>query len=333
MRAVTTSDTTRKPPLGVLLTGGMGTRLRPLTPDLPKSLVPGEDQGAVILISFLQDAASLQRSVAAQEAALDAKRKELGVADELKDVPGVTTNMLVKFGENGVKTVEDLARCATDDLVGWTERKAGGAVKHKGAFSDLEVSADEANDLIMKARIHAGWIEARPVVGDDAVLVVDAQATPKMAHKVIEYIRTVTDKPIKYVVLSHYHAVRVLGASAYRAQGNTSFVITPPALGSVLLDHPAARQVSHQSLRYWICGGDRALARLHQQIVFELLFRNDESAGELHAAHFENLPFVDVDGDEDVFFLGRDRHLRRLDVEVRVTAIHVERTQFFEIAL
>src|ERR671918_509550 len=56
------------------------------------------------------------------------------------------------------------------------------------------------------------------VVGDDAVLVVDAQATPKMAHKVIEYIRTVTDKPIKYVVLSHYHAVRVLGASGFEPQ-------------------------------------------------------------------------------------------------------------------
>jgi glyoxylase-like metal-dependent hydrolase (beta-lactamase superfamily II) len=50
------------------------------------------------------------------------------------------------------------------------------------------------------------------------VLVVDAQATPKMAHKVIEYIRTVTDKPIKYVVLSHYHAVRVLGASGFEPQ-------------------------------------------------------------------------------------------------------------------
>jgi len=55
------------------------------------------------------------------------------------------------------------------------------------------------------------------VVGDDAVMVIDAQATPKMAQTVIEYIRTVTDKPIKYVVLSHYHAVRVLGASAYGA--------------------------------------------------------------------------------------------------------------------
>lgn len=56
------------------------------------------------------------------------------------------------------------------------------------------------------------------VVGDDAVLVVDTQATPAMARDVIAKIRTVTDKPIRYVVLSHYHAVRVLGASAYGAE-------------------------------------------------------------------------------------------------------------------
>jgi glyoxylase-like metal-dependent hydrolase (beta-lactamase superfamily II) len=55
------------------------------------------------------------------------------------------------------------------------------------------------------------------IIGDDAVMVVDAQATPVMAARVIEKIRTVTDKPVKYVVLSHYHAVRVLGASAYGA--------------------------------------------------------------------------------------------------------------------
>src|SRR6202008_2950135 len=53
------------------------------------------------------------------------------------------------------------------------------------------------------------------IVGDDAVMVVDAQATPVLAHSVIARVRTVTDKPIKYVLLSHYHAVRVLGASAY----------------------------------------------------------------------------------------------------------------------
>jgi glyoxylase-like metal-dependent hydrolase (beta-lactamase superfamily II) len=54
------------------------------------------------------------------------------------------------------------------------------------------------------------------VVGDDGVMVIDTQATPAMAQDVIRHIRQVTDKPIKYVVLSHYHAVRVLGASAYQ---------------------------------------------------------------------------------------------------------------------
>jgi glyoxylase-like metal-dependent hydrolase (beta-lactamase superfamily II) len=56
------------------------------------------------------------------------------------------------------------------------------------------------------------------VIGDDAVLVADTQATPVMAQDVIRRIREVTDKPIKYVLLTHYHAVRVLGASAYGAQ-------------------------------------------------------------------------------------------------------------------
>jgi glyoxylase-like metal-dependent hydrolase (beta-lactamase superfamily II) len=55
------------------------------------------------------------------------------------------------------------------------------------------------------------------IVGDEAVMVIDAQATPLMAREVIRRIRTVTTKPIKYVVLTHYHAVRVLGASAYKA--------------------------------------------------------------------------------------------------------------------
>src|SRR5919201_6523077 len=55
------------------------------------------------------------------------------------------------------------------------------------------------------------------IVGDSNVMVIDAQATPLMAREVIRRIRRVTTKPIKYVVLTHYHAVRVLGASAYRA--------------------------------------------------------------------------------------------------------------------
>jgi glyoxylase-like metal-dependent hydrolase (beta-lactamase superfamily II) len=54
------------------------------------------------------------------------------------------------------------------------------------------------------------------IVGDDSVMIIDAQATPVMAQGVIERVRSVTDKPIKYLLLSHYHAVRVLGASAYQ---------------------------------------------------------------------------------------------------------------------
>lgn len=56
------------------------------------------------------------------------------------------------------------------------------------------------------------------IIGDDGVMVVDAQATPVMAKQVVEKIRTVTEKPVKYVALTHYHAVRVLGASGYDAE-------------------------------------------------------------------------------------------------------------------
>ncbi|WP_404861585.1 MBL fold metallo-hydrolase [Georhizobium sp. MAB10] len=55
------------------------------------------------------------------------------------------------------------------------------------------------------------------IIGDDSVMIVDAQATPRLANMVVEKVRSVTDKPIKHVVLTHYHAVRVLGASAYAA--------------------------------------------------------------------------------------------------------------------
>jgi glyoxylase-like metal-dependent hydrolase (beta-lactamase superfamily II) len=55
------------------------------------------------------------------------------------------------------------------------------------------------------------------IVGGDGVMVIDTQATPVMAQDVIRHIRTISDKPIRYVVLSHYHAVRVLGAAAYNA--------------------------------------------------------------------------------------------------------------------
>jgi glyoxylase-like metal-dependent hydrolase (beta-lactamase superfamily II) len=82
-------------------------------------------------------------------------------------------------------------------------------------LADKQVSFDKLSE-----HAYAYTAEGDPntgiVVGDDAVMVIDTQATPVMAQDVIRRIRTVTDKPTAYVVLSHYHAVRVLGASAYR---------------------------------------------------------------------------------------------------------------------
>src|ERR1700678_4330074 len=92
------------------------------------------------------------------EGELDAKRKELGVADELNDIEGVTTAMLVQFGENGIKTVEDLAGCATDDLSGWTERKDGETVREAGILDGFDLSREEAEGLVMQARLKVGWV-------------------------------------------------------------------------------------------------------------------------------------------------------------------------------
>src|SRR6201999_954621 len=90
---------------------------------------------------------------------LENKRKELGVEDAMKTVPGVTSKMMVKLGENDIKSVEDLAGCATDDLVGWTERKEGGEpTKHPGILDPNETSREDAEAMIMQARVIAGWI-------------------------------------------------------------------------------------------------------------------------------------------------------------------------------
>lgn len=95
-----------------------------------------------------------------EEAANDAARRELGVADELHEVDGVTTAMMVALGKEGLKTVEDLAGCATDDLIGYTEKKNGETTKTPGILDGFELSRAEAEAIVMAARIKAGWIEA-----------------------------------------------------------------------------------------------------------------------------------------------------------------------------
>jgi transcription termination/antitermination protein NusA len=93
------------------------------------------------------------------EAELDAKRKELGVDEALREIPGVTSKMLVAFGENGIKTVEDLAGCATDDLTGWSERKDGEVTRHAGALEGFTIEREDAEAMIMQARVKAGWVD------------------------------------------------------------------------------------------------------------------------------------------------------------------------------
>jgi N utilization substance protein A len=117
-----------------------------------------------------------QEYLAKIEAELDAKRAELGVEDALKEIPGVTTAMLVKFGENGIKTVEDLAGCATDDLTGWTERKDGESKREPGILDGFELSREEAEGMIMQARLKAGWVSEADLAPPPAVEEAEAPA-------------------------------------------------------------------------------------------------------------------------------------------------------------
>ena len=103
------------------------------------------------------------------EAELDAKRKALGVADDVAAVPGLTTAMLVALGENNVKSLEDLADCATDDLLGWSERKDKETVQHDGILSAFSLGRPEIEEMILAARVKAGWI-------NEADLIVEPEA-------------------------------------------------------------------------------------------------------------------------------------------------------------
>ena len=103
------------------------------------------------------------------EAELNARRAELGVSDDLLSIPGLTVAMMVKLGENDVKTIEDLAGCATDDLLGWTERRGTETVRTPGYFDGFEVTRENAEAMVMEARRLAGWISDEPEPAGDAV--------------------------------------------------------------------------------------------------------------------------------------------------------------------
>ena len=110
-----------------------------------------------------------------REAEFDAKRTELGVADELKEIDGLTTEMLVALGQEDVKSLEDFAGCAVDDLTGWSERKDGETKRYPGALSPFEVSRADAERMILTARLKAGWITEADIAGPQEELDEEAE--------------------------------------------------------------------------------------------------------------------------------------------------------------
>ncbi|MCB2098477.1 MAG: transcription termination factor NusA [Parvularculaceae bacterium] len=89
---------------------------------------------------------------------LDARRKELGVEDALLEIEGLDLKMIVTLGENDIKTVEDFAGCVTDDLTGWTERVDGEKKHYDGILERYKIKGEDAEAMIMRARIAAGWV-------------------------------------------------------------------------------------------------------------------------------------------------------------------------------
>lgn len=104
------------------------------------------------------------------EAELAAKCKKLGVLDELRQIDGMNSAIMVKVGEDGVKSIEDFAGYAADDLVGWKERKDGETTVNEGVLSGMDISRAEAEQMIMAARLKAGWVTEEELAVEEPVL-------------------------------------------------------------------------------------------------------------------------------------------------------------------
>lgn len=128
------------------------------------------------------------------------------------------------------------------------------AFASQGDMSEKKISFTQVGE-----GLYAFTAEGDPntgvIIGDESVMIVEAQATPRLARKVIECVRSVTDKPISHLVLTHYHAVRVLGASAYGAR-------------EVIMSDVAAAMVEERGQEDWDSEFDRfpRLFQGHEEI-------------------------------------------------------------------
>jgi len=117
-----------------------------------------------------------------REAELEERRKELGVADAVAGLPHLTAPMLVALGENDIKSVEDVADCAADDLLGYEERTEEGREHISGPLESFDLSRPEVEDLIMRARVAAGWFTEEELEADRLAAEADAEAAEAEAE-------------------------------------------------------------------------------------------------------------------------------------------------------
>ncbi|MEO0910497.1 MAG: transcription termination/antitermination protein NusA, partial [Pseudomonadota bacterium] len=103
-----------------------------------------------------------------QENALDDERKALGVEDALLEIDGLTMPMLVALGKDDIKSLEDFAGCAADDLIGWTERVDGESKRYPGTLDEFKISRVDADQMVMAARVKAGWVTEEELAAANA---------------------------------------------------------------------------------------------------------------------------------------------------------------------
>ncbi|MFP3920478.1 MAG: transcription termination factor NusA [Dichotomicrobium sp.] len=111
-----------------------------------------------------------------RETELEERRQSLGVQDAVAQLPHLNAAMLVALGENDIKTVEDVADCAADDLLGWDERTEEGRRHNEGILEGFELSREDVEDLIMRARVAAGWFTEEELEADRRAAEAEAEA-------------------------------------------------------------------------------------------------------------------------------------------------------------
>jgi hypothetical protein len=140
---------------------------------------------------------------------------------------------LTEFAAKEAPLQDDYIDCC------WTrlEKKFDGTPgRLSGRREDHQLRRDRSGALCLHRRGRSEFTGV--IIGDDSVMIVEAQATPRLARKVIDCVRSVTDKPISHLVLTHYHAVRVLGASAYGA-------------GQIIMSDTARAMVAERGQEDW----------------------------------------------------------------------------------